>query len=103
MRTIITGLIVAFTLTGICNADGMDQQRCFEKAHKLASGARFSHGNTMIGDFEGIGMGSNPNCKTCTPQSRMVLTGDASVRGSNGYYYRVRSWRHNVQTGTQRR
>lgn len=101
MKTIITGLVIALISAGICNADGMDQQRCFEKARRLASGAKFSHGNSMIGNFEGIGMGSNPNCKTCTPKSNMVLTGDASVRGSNGYYYRVRSWRHNVQAGMQ--
>ncbi len=70
-----------------------DQQRCEAEARYMASRNIRSHVGPLIGRFEGIGWGSSPNCKTCTPRGRMSLTGDASVRCPNGMWIRVRSWR----------
>lgn len=71
-----------------------DQQKCYNKASRMAAAGRMSHSfGPMAGAFEGVGWSSGPNPGTCTPRSRMTLTGDAIVRSSNGNYYRCRSWR----------
>ena len=72
---------------------GSDQERCQAEAEYMARNGIMGHVGSCIGRFEGVGYGGSPNCNTCTPSSRMTLTGDASVRGRNGMWYRVRSWR----------
>lgn len=72
---------------------GNDQERCQAEADYMARNNIRGHVWGVIGNFEGVGYGSSPNCNTCTPGSGMTCTGDASARGSNGMWYRVRSWR----------
>jgi hypothetical protein len=72
---------------------GSDQERCQAEADYMARNNIRGHVWGVIGNFEGVGYGSSPNCNTCTPGSGMTCTGDASARGSNGMWYRVRSWR----------
>jgi hypothetical protein len=75
------------------NINGSDQDRCQAEANYMAANNISGHVWGTIGNFEGVGYGSSPNCNTCTPGNNMVLTGDASAQGSNGRWYRVRSWR----------
>ena len=70
-----------------------DQERCQAEANHMAANNITGHVWGCIGNFEGVGYGSSPNCQTCTPSSKMTLTGDASAQGRNGMWYRVRSWR----------
>ncbi len=70
-----------------------DQDRCQAEADYMAANNITGHVWGTIGNFEGVGYGSSPNCNTCTPGGNMRLTGDASAQGSNGRWYRVRSWR----------
>jgi hypothetical protein len=70
-----------------------DQERCQAEANYMAANNISGHVWGTIGNFEGVGYGSSPNCNTCTPSSNMRPTGDASAQGSNGRWYRVRSWR----------
>lgn len=72
---------------------GSDQDRCQAEANYMAANGITGHVWGVIGRFEGVGYGSSPNCNTCTPGGGMSLTGDASARGRNGMWYRVRSWR----------
>lgn len=72
---------------------GNDQERCQAEANHMAANNITGHVWGVIGSFEGVGYGSSPNCNTCTPNSNMSLTGDASAQGRNGMWYRVRSWR----------
>lgn len=72
---------------------GSDQERCQAEADYMAANGITGHVWGVIGRFEGVGYGSSPNCSTCTPSGNMSLTGDASARGRNGMWYRVRSWR----------
>lgn len=74
-------------------SSGSDQDRCQAEADYMASHGISGHVGSCIGSFEGVGYGSSPNCNTCTPSRGMRLTGDASARGRNGIWYRVRSWR----------
>ena len=75
------------------NNFGSDQERCQAEANYMAAHNISGHVWGTIGNFEGVGYGSSPNCNTCTPGNNMRLTGDASAQGSNGRWYRVRSWR----------
>jgi len=70
-----------------------DQDRCQAEANYMAANNISGHVWGVIGSFEGVGYGSSPNCNTCVPSGRMSLTGDASAKGRNGMWYRVRSWR----------
>jgi hypothetical protein len=72
---------------------GDDQSRCQAEADYMAANNITGHVWGVIGNFEGVGYGSSPNCNTCTPGGNMRLTGDASAQGRNGMWYRVRSWR----------
>jgi hypothetical protein len=72
---------------------GSDQDRCQAEADHMAANNITGHVWSCIGSFEGVGYGSSPNCKTCTPSGSMTPTGDASAQGRNGMWYRVRSWR----------
>lgn len=76
---------------------GDDQARCQQEANTMAARRIRGHVGGTIGRFEGVGYGSNPNCNTCTPERfgyhGLRLSGDASARGADGYWYRVRSWR----------
>ena len=74
-------------------SSGSDQERCQAEADYMASRGIAGHVGSCIGSFEGVGYGSSPNCNTCTPSRGMNCTGDASARGRNGMWYRVRSWR----------
>lgn len=73
--------------------NGSDQERCQAEANYMAANNISGHVWGTIGNFEGVGYGSSPNCNTCTPGNNMMLTGDASAQGRNGMWYRVRSWR----------
>jgi len=75
------------------NNFGSDQDRCQAEANYMAANNISGHVWGTIGNFEGVGYGSGPNCSTCVPNSNMRLTGDASAQGRNGMWYRVRSWR----------
>jgi len=75
------------------NSFGGDQERCQAEANYMAANNITGHVWGVIGRFEGVGYGSSPNCRTCTPSSNMTPTGDASAIGRNGMWYRVRSWR----------
>jgi hypothetical protein len=75
------------------NNIGNDQERCQAEANYMAANNITSHVWGTIGNFEGVGYGSSPNCNTCVPGNNMRLTGDASAQGRNGMWYRVRSWR----------
>lgn len=77
----------------LCILMSSDQDRCQAEAEYMAKHNIRGHVWGTIGSFEGIGYGSNKNVPTCTPKRSMRLTGDASVRGANGVWYRVRSWR----------
>ena len=69
-----------------------DQAACQRKADHMAKYRISGHPLAIIGRFEGTGYGrGTPG--TCTPWSRMTLTGDASATATNGVTYRVRSWR----------
>ena len=72
---------------------GDDQSRCQAEADYMARNRITGHVWGVIGNFEGVGYGSSPNCNTCTPGNNMRLTGDASAQDSSGKWYRVRSWR----------
>lgn len=72
---------------------GDDQSRCQAEADYMARNRITGHVWGTIGNFEGVGYGSSPNCNTCVPGGNMRLTGDASAQDSNGKWYRVRSWR----------
>jgi len=72
---------------------GSDQERCQAEANYMAANNITGHVWGTIGRFEGVGYGSSPNCKTCTPSGNMNNTGDASAQGHNGMWFRVRSWR----------
>ena len=72
---------------------GSDQQRAQAKANVMASRRVMSHNVApLVGNFEGIGVGSSRNCSTCTPNRGMRLTADAAAY-ANGRWYRVRAWR----------
>lgn len=75
------------------NIGTSDQDRCQAEANYMAANRISGHVWGCIGNFEGVGFGNSPNCNTCTPSSRMTLTGDASAQDNNGRWYRVRSWR----------
>lgn len=75
------------------NNIGGDQERCQAEANYMAANNIGGHVWGTIGNFEGVGYGSSPNCNTCVPSSNMTLTGDASAQSSSGRWYRVRSWR----------
>lgn len=75
------------------NNVGSDQERCQAEANYMAANNISGHVWGTIGNFEGVGYGSSPNCNTCTPSNNMRLTGDASAQSSSGRWYRVRSWR----------
>lgn len=81
------------TYTSINVGVGDDQERCQAEANYMAANGIRGHVWGVIGRFEGVGYGSSPNCNTCTPSGGMRLTGDASARGRDGMWYRVRSWR----------
>lgn len=81
------------TMSYVIDSAGSDQARCQQEANIMASRRFCGHVGSCIGRFEGVGMGNSPNCNTCTPSSSMRLTGDASAQGSDGRWYRVRSWR----------
>lgn len=70
-----------------------DQDKCQAEANYMAENNISGHVWGTIGNFEGVGFGSSPNCNTCVPRNKMTLTGDASAQGKNGKWYRVRSWR----------
>jgi hypothetical protein len=72
---------------------GSDQDRCQAEANYMAANNISGHVWGTIGNFEGVGYGSSPNCNTCVPGNNMRLTGDASAQSSSGRWYRVRSWR----------
>lgn len=82
----------SYSYTSVVNS-GSDQDRCQAEANYMAANNITGHVWGVIGNFEGVGYGSSPNCNTCTPSGRMSLTGDASAQGKNGMWYRVRSWR----------
>lgn len=82
-----------YTSSNSITNSGSDQERCQAEANYMAANNITGHVWGCIGSFEGVGYGSSPNCNTCTPSSRMTLTGDASAQGRNGMWYRVRSWR----------
>lgn len=84
---------MTYSYTGGHMASGSDQERCQQEADYMAAHGISGHVGSTIGRFEGVGYGSSPNCNTCTPGGGMTLTGDASARGRNGMWYRVRSWR----------
>ena len=70
-----------------------DQEKCQAEAEYMANNDARYHVGSTIAKFEGIGWSTNSTPSTCTPRRSMKLTGDATVQGSNGIYYRVRSWR----------
>ena len=69
-----------------------DQAKCEAEAAYMAKHDIRGHVFNTIGAFEGVGFGRK-NPPTCAPRKAMRLTGDASVQGPNGMWYRVRSWR----------
>jgi hypothetical protein len=84
----------SYTTNYTSGSVGTDQERCQAEADYMAANRISGHVWGVIGRFEGVGCGFSPNCRTCTPgNSSMICTGDASARGSNGMWYRVRSWR----------
>lgn len=113
MKTFILILIIGITISGVAFGGprgrnntavytsnskpsvqySNDQERCQAEADHMAANNIKGHVWGTIGGFEGVGYGSSPHCVTCTPSYNMTLTGDASARGRNGVWYRVRSWR----------
>lgn len=90
-RTYSSGAVSSYTSSSSHGVS--DQERCQREADYMAANGITGHVWGVIGRFEGVGYGSSPNCNTCTPGGGMSLTGDASARGRNGMWYRVRSWR----------
>lgn len=84
-------IIKSHSYTNMINFD--DQSKCQAEADYMAANNITGHVWGTIGSFEGVGYGNSPNCNTCVPSSNMRPTGDASAQGSNGRWYRVRSWR----------
>ena len=74
-----------------------DQERCEMEAKYMADNEVMGHFFETIGHFEGCGVGSSPNPGTCVPwnygSNARTLTGDATCKGKNGFFYRCRSWR----------
>lgn len=104
MRILILAFVAYFSTIFVAHAakpktysyttmNSSDQERCQAEANYMAANNISGHVWGTIGNFEGVGYGSSPNCNTCVPSSRMTLTGDASAQGRNGRWYRVRSWR----------
>lgn len=111
MKTFISAVIVSIVFSGVSFAGprsrnnsvvytskpsiqySNDQERCQAEADHMAANNIQGHVWGTIGRFEGVGYGSSPSCKTCTPGYNMTPTGDASAQGRNGMWYRVRSWR----------
>ncbi len=92
-RTYYSNPSTSYSYTTNMNTGGSDQERCQAEADYMARNNIRGHVWGVIGNFEGVGYGSSPNCNTCTPGNGMNCTGDACARGSNGMWYRVRSWR----------
>lgn len=88
----IDGVPVANARMASPRVGGSDQARCEAEAREMARRGYRGHLGGLIGRFEGVGWASHSRPSTCTPRSRMRLTGDAVARGRGGYY-RVRSWR----------
>jgi hypothetical protein len=83
----------AYSYTNNISNSMNDQDRCQAEANYMAANRISGHVWETIGNFEGVGYGSSPNCNTCTPSNNMRLTGDASAQDNSGRWYRVRSWR----------
>jgi hypothetical protein len=87
-------VVRTYTNGGSMVVSNCDQGRCQAEANYMASKNITGHVWGTIGNFEGVGYGPSPTCRTCSPNNpNMRLTGDAVARGSNGMWYRVRSWR----------
>ena len=70
-----------------------DQEKCQAEADFMLKYRKNIHVGRTIGRFEGMGYsinGSTPG--TCTPRTKMKLTGDAVAKSGNTVT-RVRSWR----------
>lgn len=105
MKTFIASTVMVLVISGVVFAGPKeknasytskvqtDQDRCQAEANYMAANNITGHVWGTIGSFEGVGYGTSPNCKTCTPKYQMTPTGDASAQGRNGMWYRVRSWR----------
>jgi hypothetical protein len=70
-----------------------DQQKCQAEADFMLKYRKNIHVGRTIGRFEGMGYSINSSVpNTCTPRTKMKLTGDAVAKSGN-IVTRVRSWR----------
>lgn len=81
---------------GQCGPQGCSDQAAAER--KLDTMIERSvlnrHIPPILGNFEGIGVSSQPgNIQTCTPRRRMNLTADVVRQAKNGMWVRLRVWR----------
>ena len=97
MKTIFTTLVLAFVMFAgqDANAQLSDQQLAQQRVNKMAAYQLQGH---LPGKpsylFEGSGYRSNGLPPTCVPKRPMRLVADAIARDRNGWYYRIRFWRH---------
>lgn len=99
---VMAAMILTATAAAVCGEEPKpkpkpkpltDQQRCEAEAAEMARRSYKGHVWGCIGRFEGCGWSSHSKTPpTCMPRYRMRLTGDAIVKGRDGWY-RVRSWR----------
>ena len=91
--TLVACVLPLRTSDKIWTDDMTDQQKCQAEADFMLKYRKNIHVGRTIGRFEGMGYsinGSVPN--TCTPRTKMKLTGDAVAKSCNTVT-RVRSWR----------
>ena len=95
----IKGLILVICMLPLRTSDKIwtndmtDQQKCQAEADFMLKYRKNIHVGKTIGRFEGMGYGVNGSVPgTCTPRTKMKLTGDATAKHGN-IVTRVRSWR----------
>ena len=99
MIFLVKGLTVAVCMLPLKTSDKIwtddmtDQEKCQAEADFMLKYRKNIHVGRTIGRFEGMGYSIDGNVpSTCTPRTKMKLTGDA-VSKSGNIVTRVRSWR----------
>jgi len=91
--TLVACVLPLKTSDKIWTDDMTDQEKCQAEADFMLKYRKNIHVGKTIGRFEGMGYSVNGSVpSTCTPRTKMKLTGDAVAKSFNTVT-RVRSWR----------
>lgn len=91
--TLVACVLPLKTSDKIWTDDMTDQEKCQAEADFMLKYRKNIHVGKTIGRFEGMGYSVNGSVPgTCTPRTKMKLTGDAVAKSFNTVT-RVRSWR----------